>query len=978
MARQRQKVKKGVVIINNRDDSNINRLFRFCLIVFWLLVITSIGWAQVDTAWVRRWTGPGALPDMITSMAVDRGGNVYAVGYSTGVGTGQDILVLKYSSNGDLRWARRYDWRGLNDVGVGVVVDASGNVYVAGYVTDSLTSSDYLVIKYDSSGNQAWLDRYDGPANSNDIITGIAIDSTGYVYVTGYSYDASNLDDFCTIKYTPTGNRQWVARYGGANIQRAQAIAVDFSGNVYVTGYTYSGNDYLTVKYNANGQFQWADRYNGEGNGSDYAVAVCVDQSGNCYVTGYSVGTGTADYDYVTVKYTPTGNREWADRYNGEGNDNDYAYGIVTDQNGNIFVTGYSAGLANNDIATLKYNNLGQRLWVQRYESGVNEYARTIDIDNVGNVYIGGYLAQGSNYNFLVVSYNPNGNLRLQATYDGQAAGNDFCYALKVDRWRNVFAGGLSYGGSVSGFDGVVIKYIQPDVATFRVVFPAGTVDTATTVIPQAVLANQGSAPTDFKAYFTISRPGGARIYLDSVTVSSLGPGDSVIVSFQEWLKPHPLGTFEAKCSTYRQFDQNLSNNVSRLQFQITAGPYGWRELVSVPSGPSGRQVKDGGALTFCAAENRIYAIKGNRSGDFYYYQPNLNNWVTLPVIPSGPNGKQPGKGARLASDNQGNVYLVRGNNTREFWRYNADSGWVQLQDIPAGVSGKAVKGGSDAVFVEADNSIYLLKGYKNEFYRFRIDAQNWEELAPAPPAGISKWDKGSFIVYDNAGSIYACRAKYNELWRYDIGAGVWDTLRILRGMPFLSKSGRSSKLKDGGCGDYFNGSIYALKGANTCEFWRYDITGDTWVEIDTLPAVGSTQKKKRAKAGADLVYGGDAFYAFKGNKTLEFWRYAIPPGDGLLIRSPGNGTGTRVANAGEVGVFGIGRNSVVIKAPGFKDGPAKVVFYDPAGRVCEIGVCRFNSGLATIKSSRTQPGVYFIRVEQGKWVVKAKVIIDK
>uniref|UniRef100_A0A7C3EML1 CARDB domain-containing protein n=1 Tax=candidate division WOR-3 bacterium TaxID=2052148 RepID=A0A7C3EML1_UNCW3 len=945
---------------------------------FLILFLSATARAQVDTAWVRRWTGVGSYTDLIYSVATDRWGNVIGAGYAIGEMTAQDILVVKYAPDGTLIWVRRYDWRGLNDVASGVVVDQNGNIYVSGYSADSLTSSDYLTLSYDPDGNLRWTDRYNGPGSSSDITSGIALDSSGNVYVTGYSYSNTTYDDFCTIKYNANGARLWVTRYSGASTERAQAIATDLSGNVYVTGYTQAGNDMLTIKYNTNGVQQWLDRYNGEGNGADYATAVCTDRLGNCYVTGYSLGTGTADYDYVTIKYSTSGTREWVARYNGDGNDNDYPYGVITDRNGDVYVTGYGTGLNTvYDVVTIRYNTLGQQVWVRRYDTGNNnEYGRAIALDSRGNIYITGSLVRGSNYDFLTISYSPDGNLRWEATYAGPGNGMDYSLGLILDAWGNVFVGGVSYGGSQTGNDALIIKYIQPDVAALRVLFPTGTIDTATAIQPWVEVANRGSAPTGLKVYCAIYRAGGSRFYLDSLIVIGLGPGESTQVTFTEWLKPHPLGSYVVRCSTYRAFDQNLNNNVVQAEFQITAGPYGWMEMPPVPCGPSGRQVKDGGALAFCEAENRIYAIKGNRSGDFYFYQPNLRSWVTLAVIPVGPNGKLPGKGARLATDNQGNVYLVRGNNTREFWRFNADSGWVQLEDIPAGISGKAVKGGSDMVFVEADECIYLLKGYKNEFYRFRISSGTWEELEPAPPAGKTKWDKGSFIVYDNAGSIYACRAKYNDLWRYDIGAGSWDTLHLLRGMPFQGKSGRSTKLKDGGCGAYFNGSIYALKGSNTSEFWRYDIAGDSWVEIDTIPSQGTTGKKKRVKAGADIVYGGDAFYAFKGNKTLEFWRYALPPGD---IRTGAMSPGV-VKSAAVLPVKAglISQNRFWIEMPGAGNGQAELVLFDPAGRVVQRGVCRFDAGRAVFSPGRLNSGVYYLRLRGPGFAGTGKLVIGR
>ena len=169
-------------------------------------------------------------------------------------------------------------------------------------------------IKYNSNGQEQWVQRYNGPSSSYDAATAIKVNGAGNVYVTGFSSTSESYYDYATIKYSAAGQQQWVARYNGPpgnDIDEAAAIAIDDSGNVYVTGKSIGTDtvfDFATVKYDSGGQEDWVVRYNGPGNEIDQAVGIAVDGSGNVYVTGSSYGDGNSDY--TTIKYvegpTPT------------------------------------------------------------------------------------------------------------------------------------------------------------------------------------------------------------------------------------------------------------------------------------------------------------------------------------------------------------------------------------------------------------------------------------------------------------------------------------------------------------------------------------------------------------------------------------------------------------------------------------------------------------------------------------------------
>jgi uncharacterized delta-60 repeat protein len=258
------------------------------------------------TDWQLRYQGLGNGLDGAAAIAVDSSGNVYVTGTSFGFGTGGDYGTIRYSPNGD-SWIKTYNGPGNGtDEGLAIAVDGSGCVYVMGQSQGDGTYLDYATIKYLSNGDTAWVRRYNGPANSDDEVRDMAIDNSGNVYVTGGSYNETD-EDWLTIKYLPNGDTGWVRRYNGPGNgnDRAEALAVDGSGNVYVTGRSLvsgANYDYTTIKYLPDGDSAWVIRYDGPVSGSDGAVAIAVDDSGNVYVTGRSNGSGGWD-DFCTIKY---------------------------------------------------------------------------------------------------------------------------------------------------------------------------------------------------------------------------------------------------------------------------------------------------------------------------------------------------------------------------------------------------------------------------------------------------------------------------------------------------------------------------------------------------------------------------------------------------------------------------------------------------------------------------------------------------
>jgi len=463
------------------------------LFIFVILLLAAIpAFSQtVDTAWVRRYNGPGNYYDYARAIAVDGSGNVYVTGKSRGSGTSDDYATIKYYPNGETAWVRTYDGTGnYLDGAKAIAVDGSGNVYVTG-VSWGEDRYDYATIKYYPNGDTAWVRRYNGPGNSYDHAYAIAVDGSGNVYVTGESWDSGTYWDYTTIKYYSNGNTAWVRRYHdpiGNYYDGATAIVVDGSDNVYVTGWSDGGGtrfDYATIKYYSNGDTAWVRRYNGPpGNSDDEAYAIVVDGSGNVYVTGKSRGSGTSD-DYATIKYYPNGDIDWVKRYDGPGNNQDVGLAIAVDGSGNVYVTGRSIGSGTSfDYATIKYYSNGDTAWVRRYNVPGNsdDSAHALAVDGTGNVYVTGTsVGSGTNYDYATIKYYPNGDIDWVKRYDGPGDSCDHAYAIAVDGTGNVYVTGTSVG-SGTNYDYATIKYlpfpVRPDTLLYFAYSPVDLIVT--------------------------------------------------------------------------------------------------------------------------------------------------------------------------------------------------------------------------------------------------------------------------------------------------------------------------------------------------------------------------------------------------------------------------------------------------------------------------------------------------------------------
>jgi hypothetical protein len=262
--------------------------------------------AAGNELWVKQYSGPDNSIDYPHSLAVGQSGNVYVTGVSNG-----DYLTIKYDKDGNMQWQRAYNGPGNSiDVAAKIVLNAIENVYITGESFGMGTGYDFATISYSSMGNELWVNRFNNPQNGMDQGRSLGVDAHGNVYVTGLSFSgAAQGSDYITLKYNSGGNEEWVKKYEGVvnGNDVPRALAVNAAGNVFVTGSSANaeGNmDYATVSYNTAGNELWVKRYGASQGSADAATAIAVDNTGNIYVTGIS-STPAGHDDMATIKYGP-------------------------------------------------------------------------------------------------------------------------------------------------------------------------------------------------------------------------------------------------------------------------------------------------------------------------------------------------------------------------------------------------------------------------------------------------------------------------------------------------------------------------------------------------------------------------------------------------------------------------------------------------------------------------------------------------
>ena len=352
-------------------------------------------------------------------------------------------------------------------------LDLYGHIYVSGKFSGtvdfdpgvgqfSLTSgfsgikTDIFIAKFDTVGNFIWVKNIgaNNGVNGNPLSTGIAIDSIGNVYCTGFfnltvDFDPgvgiANLtapypigefphNDAFVLKLDSAGNYLWAKQFTGYQNELSYGIALDRAGNVYTTGYFSDTVDFnpssgvfnlismynidgFVSKLDANGNFVWAKQIGGAA--ADFPKTITCDDNGNIYTAGFFNGTCDFDPGVGTYQLTSHGNSDaYLSKLDANGNfvwakhigsiNPDAIHSVTTDFSNNVYIAGSFQGTVdmdpntgvqnhyslNENVFISKLNSSGNLIWSKNIEGSGNSYPIVIDIDMLGNVYTTGKFSE--------------------------------------------------------------------------------------------------------------------------------------------------------------------------------------------------------------------------------------------------------------------------------------------------------------------------------------------------------------------------------------------------------------------------------------------------------------------------------------------------------------------------------------------------------------------------------------------------------
>jgi len=836
-----------------------------------------------------------------TASAVDSAGNVVITGYTEVGASDDDFYTIKVKADGSgTFWTAQNGSAAGNgiDHANSIAIDDNDDVIVGGLSWNG-NNYDLHIIKYASAdGTVVWEKTIDSDVQGSDSVSAIAVDVDNNIYIAGLTQSASAHDDCIVIKLNPAdGTEAWRMIYDGASgmDDRLTAIAAGPDGIVAV-GYTYNQTnlnyDYLTLKYAySNGALQWSKVYNGAGNGDDRAKKVKIDNSGDVVVGGYAFGTTK---DIHTIKYDGAdGNLIWENNYDGSSTDD--LKDLWIDAQGDVYITGTTfTNTGFTDFYTAKYSGAnGDVLWENEFHSeGDNtDIPVAIGVDDNGDVFVTGYTHKSvsGDDDFQTVKYQKdNGNQLCEAMFDGPAGKDDQAIGLGITSLGKLYVAGWSdkWTGGSSDYDYYAIHYDVGEVNC--------PTNLTATVVSNTEIHLTWEDNSDNEDGFKLERSisGASFVEVADLAANTTSYSDTN-------LTPHTWYTYRARSYNSTDFNpteySRYSNEAQGLTTVIPYSPPGWIYFYdgsdngddyaeSIAVGPDNNPVVTGSS-NFTLGTLDYYTVKIDRSTAVAQWELRYG---------SNDNGADVAKAVAVDSNNDvivsgySDLYSINaGQNTNDIYTlkylstgdpgYGNDYVWADQYDGPGHDDDRAV---AIATITDNANNVVVVGYGKNKNGTPETsDDHDDIYLIKYAPDGSKPWpvqvfdgggnDYPASVITDLNGDIILTGRSYrtyNGDTNYDIitrkyngstGALIWSTIYD---NPFPGFDGGVDIAADASGNIYVAGSVSNASG-----------------DLDTF-------LEKYNGADGTSVWGSPRFYDGPAHGLDEAVAVGIDPLDGGIV----------------------------------------------------------------------------------------------
>lgn len=425
--------------------------------------------AQPYTSWIATWDSQHW--DEIHTLTTDEFNNSYVAGWSYEWGVNYDFVFAKFNSAGVLQWSKIRNYTS-GDKASKILCDNNGNIYIGGFVKGEYNSygGNLCLMKYTTNGDSIW--EFVDTTYLGADLKSMSFDKDGNIILSGCFSTSLTASNFVTLKVDTTGNVLW--RKPLENLEPHPKhiltdMCTDKTNHIYVSiapdDSVNHSTAIITLKYNSTGDTMWKRIYPLVGNIFNSTLKVKTDELGDVYISGTIEHHNPCSSDLLLLKYDSLGNSLWEKYYDyaPASQSIDQLTDLQIDGNGNSYLCGktyYSNADSSARILILKFSTSGNLIWSKTWGKSVELQPQQMLMDSFSNLYITGYFYDTSDFEFhgITLKYDSSGVLIWHLAYEGDTAYHeDQLYTIALDNNNDLIVAGRTR--SSTDFDFASIKY---------------------------------------------------------------------------------------------------------------------------------------------------------------------------------------------------------------------------------------------------------------------------------------------------------------------------------------------------------------------------------------------------------------------------------------------------------------------------------------------------------------------------------------